>query len=293
MSPFTSFKNLFKAAATNKSNDHNDNMQVEPQPDRKLKQFLRSISEPLLANLSHKTQKAKSETTQSKPAAEEEQRADSVTSALSRDDYDEDDPDFNDWVRRNRWPVHPWPVVNRSPSASASSRPNIETNPSASGPPPTAPFRASLGRSVYAISKDPAAWHERNERELAQYFEMNGANTRYKRRLLLYMLGGPASMKSAAWLHAHPSDLWNTSAEESANFSDQYSDLTLEGIVETYERTGFYDHPLQSWVGDVSDLADRSEIVGMTQAIQERSFGAKWIEGDGAFDKKGSASAVV
>ena len=66
---------------------------------------------------------------------------------------------------------------------------------------------------------DPVGYREYAMAELRYYFALNGATTRYQRRKYLHARADHEHDPGAMWLYNHPSDLWDTKAEEKAAFT--------------------------------------------------------------------------
>jgi hypothetical protein len=120
--------------------------------------------------------------------------------------------------------------------------------------------------------------------EIRLYFEQNGAATRYLRRKYLYLLKN--RMVAAAWLSAHPGDLWDTDEEERRGRTPMHADHHVELVEQHHAITGLYEEP-----DDIDDhedviLSTRAQVVGLTRARQERLFDPEWVVGNGVWEKK-------
>jgi hypothetical protein len=120
--------------------------------------------------------------------------------------------------------------------------------------------------------------------EIRLYFEQNGAVTRYLRRKYLYLLKN--RMVAAAWLSAHPGDLWDTDEEERRRWTHMHADHHVELVEQHHAITGLYEEP-----DDIDDhedviLSTRAQVVGLTRARQERLFEPEWVVGNGVWEKK-------
>ena len=120
--------------------------------------------------------------------------------------------------------------------------------------------------------------------EIRLYLEQNGAVTRYLRRKYIYLLEN--RFAAAAWLSAHPEDLWDTDEEERRGWTHMHADSHAEAVEQHHAITGFYEEPK-----DINDhesiiLSTRAQVVGLTRACQERLFEPEWIVGNGVWEKK-------
>lgn len=90
---------------------------------------------------------------------------------------------------------------------------------------------------------------------------------------------------AAKWLHTHPEDLWDTAAEQEANFSRMRADGRVNraewedrhGLVELRE-----DRP-----EEYKRLRKRAKDVGWYAALQESIFRKEWCAEGGMFWEKG------
>jgi len=120
--------------------------------------------------------------------------------------------------------------------------------------------------------------------EIRLYFEQNGAVTRYLRRKYLYLLQN--RMIAAAWLSAHPGDLWDTDEEERRGCTPVHADHHVELVEQRHAITGFYEEPENIDNHEDLILSTRAQVVGLAHARQERLFEPEWVIGNGVWEKK-------
>ena len=136
---------------------------------------------------------------------------------------------------------------------------------------------------------NPVGYHEYNLAETREYFRLNDANTRYQRRTFLYNLVRRYNSKAidcAVWMAAHPSDLWDTKAEERAAFTPTQGDALVDNA-EWEDKHGHKDMSFECPEYQAA-MDERAKAVGHYQAWQETIFEEEWVTGDGCFGKKSS-----
>lgn len=120
--------------------------------------------------------------------------------------------------------------------------------------------------------------------EIRLYLEQNGAVTRHLRRKYLYLLEN--RFAAAAWLSAHPDDLWDTDEEERRGWTHMHADSHVEAVEQHHAITGFYEEPEDIDNHEDVILSTRAQVVGLTRARQERLFKPEWVVGNGVWEKK-------
>jgi len=104
------------------------------------------------------------------------------------------------------------------------------------------------------------------------YFEKHGANTRELRRECLRLLPDGFYIEGALWLHAHPSDLWDTDEEEKRGWTYMAADGLVDRMKMNHAITGFWDMSIHGLEKNA-----RTKEVGLTRERQEKFFSEEWF----------------
>lgn len=117
--------------------------------------------------------------------------------------------------------------------------------------------------------------------DIRLFFEENGANTRELRRECLHLLPDKFYPQGALWLHAHPSDLWDTDEEEKRGWTYMAADSLVDRMKINHAITGFWDTSIHGLEKNA-----RTKEVGLTRERQEKFFSEEWFsEGSKVWEK--------
>jgi hypothetical protein len=310
-------KNLFSRVARGTSGDHDDNTHIDDAPKRK---SMRALSISLMARLSHKDHSNETRTDSKRSKCSKRRTSTTknhgevgveVSQTPTNSDTFSTEPNSSNQHSRaysntsNTSRVSAQ-TANHNPLQRCQAR---EISAASSAPTPlghnlcgghTSASKSTTHASPNArpfverdwpVSDrraDPDGFYEYNMARMRRYFELNDATTRYQRRKYLHCLPDYESDNGAKWLAAHPSDLWDTKAEERAA-----STSTPTAVDKLLEKAEWEDkHGREDMLFDSPEFQaaiDRwAKIVGYFQAWQEIVFRDEWMTGEGGFGQEGS-----